>query len=74
MREITYSETMPGVFEPEPSRAQKRRAKREREDLERKRKSRWEMIGGVLLMMFVVIGYGATFGVWIFAERIWPIR
>lgn len=52
----------------------RRRAKRELEAQKKRRKNRWEMIGGVLMMSFVIITGGVTFFLWIFAETIWPIK
>lgn len=68
-REIVYSETRSGVFEPVLTRAQKRQAKREQEARAKKIEGVW----GIALLVFIVISYATIFAVDIFAPWIWPI-
>lgn len=69
-KEILMVEGRDGDFEPAPTKAQRRKA----ETLEKRRKERWETIGGYLVAGGVGIGYAAIFAVWIFADAIWPVR
>lgn len=69
MREIVYSETAKGVFEPAPTRAQKRQAKLAREKRAEKIDTAW----GALGIALAVIVYAAAFILNVFADRIWPL-
>ncbi len=51
-----------------------RRAKRELEAQKKRRQERWEMVGGILTASFVGVAYAVIMFVWIFADRIWPIK
>ena len=59
MREIVYSETKSGVYEPVATRAQKRQAKRSIEERKQKRESIICAIGFVLLALVCMAIYGA---------------
>jgi hypothetical protein len=59
MREIVYSETRGGVFEPAPTRAQKRQAKRVIEERKKKRQRIIEAVGFGLLVLLCAAIYGA---------------
>lgn len=49
-KEILQVQDANGVFVPAPTRAQKRQAKRASDDRKRRRKDRWEMVAGILLL------------------------
>jgi uncharacterized membrane protein len=57
IKEILYRETMTGVFEPAPTRAQKRKAKHQQQE----RASKLDKALGILLFAVVVLGYAAIF-------------
>ena len=67
MKEIVYSETSAGLFEPAPTRAQKRKAKQAAE-------TRSERMQGILLMVLIVSSYAAVIGLNLAAPFIWPVK
>jgi hypothetical protein len=68
MREIVYQEAAKGVFEPTPTRAQKRQAKLAKE----KRAERIDTALSIVAAGFIAIGCIAFFSMSIFADQIWP--
>jgi hypothetical protein len=53
--EIIYSETSTGVFEPQPTTAQKRRTKREADKVQRARKQRRDTIVGISVIVVAIL-------------------
>ncbi len=68
MKEIVYLESAAGVFEPAPTRADKRRTKLASEQ----RAKRIETVQGAIGLGFLGIGYAAIFALFVFADQIWP--
>lgn len=53
MREIVYSQTSTGTFEPAPTRAQARQAKA---DARLKRERRGELVSSIVMAILIVLG------------------